>query len=208
MWQMDGLRVWQPAICRKWWAAPPSNWIATRGVCACDGSPRSRRSGSRPADRAVIAAYTRGVNFYLERNRGKYGAEFALLRYDPRPWTITDSMLGGSADVPQPDRELARRLSQKWPWRPAAIVPRSIFCSPCTWRRDRCRGRMRGPWRARTPRAASPILANDPHLEYSLPSTWYMVHLTAPGLNVTGVSLPGLPVRHHRAQRAHRLGRY
>ena len=37
------------------------------------------------------------------------------------------------------------------------------------------------------------ILANDPHLEYAIPSTWYQVQLTAPGLNVTGVSLPGVP---------------
>jgi penicillin amidase len=38
-----------------------------------------------------------------------------------------------------------------------------------------------------------PMLANDPHLDWSLPSTWYMVHLKAPDLNVTGVSLPGVP---------------
>ena len=38
-----------------------------------------------------------------------------------------------------------------------------------------------------------PILANDPHLEFGLPSTWYMVHLQAPALNVSGVSLPGIP---------------
>src|SRR5258706_13607740 len=38
-----------------------------------------------------------------------------------------------------------------------------------------------------------PILANDPHLEFSIPSTWYMVHLHAGDLNVTGVSLPAGP---------------
>ena len=37
------------------------------------------------------------------------------------------------------------------------------------------------------------MLANDPHLEFSTPATWYMVHLTAPGLDVTGASLPGVP---------------
>jgi penicillin amidase len=41
--------------------------------------------------------------------------------------------------------------------------------------------------------SGKPILANDPHLEWSLPAAWYQVHLKAPGLNVTGVSLPGLP---------------
>jgi len=38
-----------------------------------------------------------------------------------------------------------------------------------------------------------PILANDPHLDLSLPSIWYQVQLHAPGLNAYGVSLPGAP---------------
>jgi penicillin G amidase len=46
---------------------------------------------------------------------------------------------------------------------------------------------------ART-RSGKPLLANDPHLPYSIPSIWYMVHLQAPGLDVSGVSLPGLPM--------------
>ena len=41
--------------------------------------------------------------------------------------------------------------------------------------------------------SGKPLLANDPHLEFSIPSTWYQVHLQAPGLDVTGVSLPGVP---------------
>jgi penicillin amidase len=42
--------------------------------------------------------------------------------------------------------------------------------------------------------SGKPLLANDPHLAHSLPSVWYMVHLEAPGLDVSGVSLPGLPL--------------
>jgi len=38
-----------------------------------------------------------------------------------------------------------------------------------------------------------PLLANDPHLDHSVPSVWYLIHLKAPGLNVSGASLPGLP---------------
>jgi penicillin G amidase len=37
------------------------------------------------------------------------------------------------------------------------------------------------------------MLANDPHLEFSVPGIWYAVQLSAPGMNVAGVSLPGLP---------------
>ncbi len=41
--------------------------------------------------------------------------------------------------------------------------------------------------------AGSPILCNDPHLELNLPSIWYIVHLSAPGINSMGASLPGAP---------------
>jgi len=42
--------------------------------------------------------------------------------------------------------------------------------------------------------SGQPLLANDPHLDHSVPSVWYMIHLKSPGLNVSGVSLPGLPL--------------
>ena len=41
--------------------------------------------------------------------------------------------------------------------------------------------------------SGSPILANDPHLDLSLPSIWYQIQLHAPGVNSYGVSLPGAP---------------
>ena len=39
-----------------------------------------------------------------------------------------------------------------------------------------------------------PLLANDTHLELSIPSIWYEVHLTAPGWDVKGVTFPGAPM--------------
>jgi penicillin G amidase len=42
-------------------------------------------------------------------------------------------------------------------------------------------------------KSGKPLLANDPHLGFSIPSVWYMNHLKAPGLNVSGISIPGLP---------------
>ncbi len=41
--------------------------------------------------------------------------------------------------------------------------------------------------------SGSPILANDPHLSLNLPSLWFLVHLSAPGLEVMGATLPGAP---------------
>jgi penicillin amidase len=39
-----------------------------------------------------------------------------------------------------------------------------------------------------------PLLANDTHLELMLPPIWYQVHVTAPGWNVKGFTLPGAPM--------------
>ncbi|RJG00897.1 penicillin acylase family protein [Noviherbaspirillum sedimenti] len=41
--------------------------------------------------------------------------------------------------------------------------------------------------------SGKPLLANDPHLGLAAPSLWYLAHLSAPGLNVIGATLPGIP---------------
>jgi len=41
--------------------------------------------------------------------------------------------------------------------------------------------------------SGKPLLANDPHLGLTAPSVWYLATLQAPGLAVTGATLPGVP---------------
>ncbi|MDB5076189.1 MAG: penicillin acylase family protein [Chloroflexi bacterium] len=41
--------------------------------------------------------------------------------------------------------------------------------------------------------SGKPLLANDPHLSVQIPSIWYEIELTGPGLDVVGASLPGTP---------------
>ena len=41
--------------------------------------------------------------------------------------------------------------------------------------------------------SGKPLLANDPHLGLSAPAIWYFAHLNAPGLDVIGATLPGIP---------------
>jgi len=38
-----------------------------------------------------------------------------------------------------------------------------------------------------------PLLANDTHMGISVPGTWYLCHLNAPGVNIIGASAPGVP---------------
>ncbi|HUF03912.1 MAG TPA: penicillin acylase family protein [Aridibacter sp.] len=37
------------------------------------------------------------------------------------------------------------------------------------------------------------ILANDPHIQPAAPGIWYLTHLSAPGVRVSGVTFPGVP---------------
>ena len=47
-------------------------------------------------DREYFEAYARGVNAFLESHRDRLSLEFRLLKYQPRPWTVTDSLLVGA----------------------------------------------------------------------------------------------------------------
>ncbi len=49
-------------------------------------------------------------------------------------------------------------------------------------------------WAANGPQVAGgAMLAGDPHVPLTLPSVWYQVALDAPGYDVSGVSVPGVP---------------
>lgn len=37
------------------------------------------------------------------------------------------------------------------------------------------------------------LVANDPHLDYSVPGVWHLIEIEAPGLHVAGATFPGIP---------------
>lgn len=41
--------------------------------------------------------------------------------------------------------------------------------------------------------SGAPILCNDPHLNLTLPSIWYEMQISTPGMNAYGVTFPGIP---------------
>jgi penicillin amidase len=47
-----------------------------------------------------------------------------------------------------------------------------------------------GPQRSKS---GKPILANDPHLSHTAPGAFYLMHLRAPGTDVIGATMPGIP---------------
>ena len=49
-----------------------------------------------PKDRKFFEDYARGVNAFIDSHRSKLPLEFVILRYQPKPWRVTDSLLVGA----------------------------------------------------------------------------------------------------------------
>jgi len=192
LWQMDGLRRL---------AAGELSEIVGPSALELDREARRLRMRRMAeeiyktlpdSDRSVLAVYARGVNYFIETHRGKLPLEFTLLQYDPRLWTIADSLLCGL--------QMYRNLTTTWreELQKAAMLEtgdraKVDFLFPSRIGGDYQPGSNAWALSGKHTADGKPILANDPHLEWGIPSTWYQVHLRAPGLDVTGVSLPGVP---------------
>src|SRR5690242_1924905 len=94
LWQMDGLRrfgagelaeVFGPSALR---ADERSRKMRMRAIA------ESYVQRLKAPDRELLIEYARGVNYFIDTHRGDYSLEFSLPghAYDPRPWTVTDSM--------------------------------------------------------------------------------------------------------------------
>jgi penicillin G amidase len=193
-------RLWQMDVLRRLAAGDLSEVL---GASTLELDREARRLRMRriaeqdaralPAgDRAVMAAYSRGVNYFIETHRGRLPLEFSLLRYEPRPWAIADSILCGL--------QMYRNLTTTWrdELRKATMLssgdPAKVdLLFPARAGAEFQPGSNAWVISGKLTASGKPILANDPHLEWSIPATWYQVHLKAPDLNVSGVSLPGLP---------------
>lgn len=146
-----------------------------------------------PAEYAVLAAYARGVNAFINTHRTSLPVEFTVLGYEPRPWSIVDTLSVGmrmARTLSATDEDEIRKfellqvgepdkVEQLYPVRTGGEVQMGSNA----WA-------ISGKWT----KSGKPLLANDPHLQFTVPSTWYQVHLEAPGLNVAGVTLPGVPM--------------
>ena len=193
-------RLWQMDALRRLAAGDLSEVI---GPATLESDRESRRLRLRriaedayvdlPApDRAAMAAYARGVNEFIDSHLGNLPVEFRLLGYQPRPWSVVDSLLICL--------HMFRTLTTTWQddLRKGDLLAHGDaqkvdFLFPTRGSEEPPPGS--NAWAIAGTRTASgkPLLANDMHLEYSLPGLWYMTHLEAPGLDVSGVALPGVP---------------
>ena len=226
-------------------------------------------SQMEPASRAVMEAYARGVNRFIEQHRSQLPLEFSLLKYKPQPWQASDSLvIAGYMYQTLTDtweEELDRsKVTERVGWErarelfsPDAAMDHFVVGDPNVADDGSQRSRADpddeddddddmepdtvlkagglGSGDAATPETfpdltsalahsirgfledtrgeirhglgsnnwvvsgdhtgtRKPLLANDTHLELSIPPIWYEIHLTAPGWNVKGFTLPGAPL--------------
>jgi len=118
------------------------------------------------------------------------GAFFDLFAFQPMDTTTTiDGFAGGSARVVDKTQRpkvplslLAKVRNTLTPKKVGRFVMRDPRNGSNNW--------VIGPEHA----GGDVLLANDPHLQLSSPSIFYLNHLTVPGeLNITGITFPGIP---------------
>lgn len=162
-----------------------------------------------PETQKALEAYSDGVNAWLEeQNKAWWRAwpvEFYLLRYRPEPWRPADSLVWG--------RTMGLFLSRNWReemlrakivrslGRDAlhTLLPPYPDSAPVSYasliENPLAEGSASNGWVLDGTRTNSgkPLLANDPHLRFRAPGLWYLARVTAPGLDVSGATVPGMP---------------
>ncbi len=173
------------------------------------------------AVRRALDAYAAGVNAWVAATSGAFPPEFTLTGFKPEPWKATDSLLWGRLMAFQlsgnwrdellrarlTDRLSEAQIAEMWPAYPTD-GPVSVKQATAPWKglaldalaaalpiRGAELGGASNGWvvAGRNTETGKPILANDPHLGFAAPVLWYLARLEAPGLRVTGATVPGVP---------------
>jgi penicillin amidase len=168
-------------------------------------------------EREILEAYTEGVNAALARYGRWIAPEEWLLRRDPDPWTVEDTLyvvttlqfglswaMGEEIDHAVKLSRLGSDLAvDLWGWTPeqrqAWIPPIEQSTEPI--REDealspRYDGIGSNAWVLAPDKTATgrPLLANDPHVAVIIPGFCYLIDLEAPGIRVAGASIAGTPM--------------
>lgn len=177
-----------------------------------------------PDMRRLLNAYVAGVNHWIDAHDGAWPPEFTTLRIKPERWTVRNTLAieqvmawdlalyQGAASLTQSTRRLgAERAKYLKPAEPAwgetivesATIPEvpraaALLLDALSVTRASNAWVIGG---SRT-KSGKPILANDMHLALRQPGVWYLMALHAPGIDVAGMTLPGVPnviAGHNRA---------
>jgi len=163
-----------------------------------------------PGMKELLFSYSQGVNSWILSRKFNWPPEFLLLRHRPEPWNVMDTIIikeimalllsvDYASEVvreklvkklgPQKALEILEEgveiplTTSEEPFSSAEIKNSFLFQGSNNWVLSGSRTQ-----------SGKPLLANDPHLEISLPPAWYEAQLYCPSMNVIGVTLPGVPL--------------
>ena len=173
-----------------------------------------------PEAREVLEAYASGVNAYLTAHVDRLPPELRLLELAPAPWEAADSLAigkwmsyllsyNGRVEMLRGNLAAAVGLEEAYRLTGLAPPPQALPSANLGGAAARIAaleatspellGAFPGAsnaWVVGADKSATgrPLLASDPHLGLTIPSTWYEIHLSGGGYEVSGASLPGVPL--------------
>ena len=184
-----------------------------------------------PGSKAMMDAYTQGVNDYIHSlNYKDWPFEYKLLSHAPAEWSTLQSALVmtsmainlclGEDDLeystamqklppgdfqflyPQHNSKESPIIpsEKKWDFTPEHSKPTSDeplkteIGSKADTEKKYLNGSNNWAVAGKKTEHGFPILANDPHLNLTLPNIWYEMEFHTRDMHVHGVSLPGLPL--------------
>jgi penicillin amidase len=219
LFQMDAMRHYGAGRLSEWFGSltlPLDRFTRTLGLYRLAEQQYALLS---PALRGVLDAYAAGVNAYLAQHRGAWPVEYYLLHSRPEPWRPADTLVWGKlialelADSFYRELMHARLAQHLTPQDLAILYPPYPGDAPVTLGNlAALRGLPLDAIYAGLPATTDPVyasnnwvvdgkhtpsgkplLANDPHLDLSAPSVWYLARIETPDLSLAGVTSPGGP---------------
>ncbi len=176
----------------------PADWTPVDSLAVQGALAQELSFSTRPLDNALLV---RSLGWRATMTWFGMKSPTPQRPYDPGPYRqlglapLPGAPAGGSSRVrtrsPRDQAASATAVSAGLAQASAAILARARALPP---------GQVAAApggnaWAANGPKVAGggAMLAGDPHLPQTLPAGWYEVALSAPGLSVSGVTVPGLP---------------
>jgi len=192
----------------------------TQRAVDIDGIARRQLRMLPPSDRDALDAFSAGVNAAAAHQ--PLPVEFRMLLYRPAPWTPKDSLavaVVASLELADSWHDVFARDAV---WRgdrhcyddwfplsdarydvtvdgiartaaspaPARDCNASVTVAEAPRRAAGSNAWAAGALRARDRHA---LIANDPHLDLTIPGIWYLVDIRSPGVHAAGATIPGIP---------------
>ena len=184
---------------------------------------RNAAQALSPEDRAMAQAYADGVNAYIRLMGEDLPLEFQSSDHTPEEYTVEDTLslfilnswMFRENYRPELMALMGRKVIELEEWKdiypsyPNATLPddsyfenlRSLTIGPIMPEAfsffqalpEHAGGGGTNMWVTKDGPGGKPLFANDTHIGATLPNTWYLCHLNAPGINAAGVSAPGTP---------------